>query len=321
MRQLKVFLIICTMMASGVVKAQDPQFTQFYANQVLLNPAFTGAAQGPRLAMNYRRQWSSIPGYFKTFAAAYDQPVMFGKTRHGLGISFMADQAGEGNLTKLDVLLNYSYHLPIGDNGVLRLGLSAGIQQSSIDFFRLRWSDQINPTSGFTNATSEVGGQSRINEDVNAGAVYYNKYVWVGGGISHITEPRQKFISGSPDDKLPMRITAFGGIQIPMSEGKTFSPAIMFRKQGPFTQVDAGAYFNLDPIIFGLWYRNKDAVAGLVGLKKGILSFGYSYDYTISKLGNRATGGSHELSLILEFERTPKSKKKKHKGLPPCPRF
>ena len=37
--------------------AQDPSFTQFYANPLYLNPAFAGTARCPRLNLNYRNQW------------------------------------------------------------------------------------------------------------------------------------------------------------------------------------------------------------------------------------------------------------------------
>jgi hypothetical protein len=60
-------------------------------------------------------------------------------------------------------------------------------------------------------------------------------------------------------------------------------------------------------------------IAGLVGFKEGIFSVGYSYDYTISRLSNRISGGSHEIALIIEFESDPNTRFK-HRSLP-CPRF
>ncbi|MFT5922039.1 MAG: hypothetical protein ACI8TS_001371, partial [Flavobacteriales bacterium] len=51
-----VFLgLLMTMLPEA--KAQDPEFTQFYANPLYLNPAFAGTARCPRLVMNYRNQW------------------------------------------------------------------------------------------------------------------------------------------------------------------------------------------------------------------------------------------------------------------------
>jgi type IX secretion system PorP/SprF family membrane protein len=313
-------------------KAQDPQFSQFYANQLLLNPAFTGSAEGARLALNYRSQWSAIPGHFKTFAAAFDIPVTFGPTRHGLGLSLMADQAGAGNLTKLDVLFNYAYRVLINDDHAIRFGISAGFQQASIDFFNLRFPNQIDPLRG-PNApllpSGEQARENRITEDVSLGVVYYNNFMWAGVGLHHLTAPRQQFITNSQNalnTNLPMRITAFTGLMIPFTKDKlssrSISPSLLFKYQGPFMQLDVGGYVNFDPIVFGLYFRafEPDAVIGLIGVRKGMFSVGYSYDYTLSSLTNGISGGSHEVSLVIEFEKGI-TKKRTPKVNMNCPRF
>ena len=46
--------------------AQDPQFTQFYANPLYLNPAFAGTVRCPRAVLNYRNQWPALTGTFVT---------------------------------------------------------------------------------------------------------------------------------------------------------------------------------------------------------------------------------------------------------------
>lgn len=310
-------------------KAQDPQFSQFYANQVLLNPAFTGSAEGHRLAFNYRSQWPGIPGNYKTFAFSFDTPLEFGPTKHGAGISFMADQAGAGNLTKLNVLLNYAYRILINDNHAIRLGLSAGITQASIDFFRLRFPNQVNffdtQYPNIPNGEPSLS-DSRVQPDVNFGALYYSKRIWAGVTLNHLTEPQEVFsgFSGEPA-KLPMKISAYAGVNIPFDADKrgtkAIVPSIMFRHQGPFNQLDLGTYVNLDPMVFGVYFRaiEPDAVIGLVGFRKGMFSIGYSYDYTISSLTNGISGGSHEISVIVELER--KIRKRQPKVNMSCPKF
>ena len=332
---MRYFTIIIFIVFSLELRGQDPQFSQFYANQVLLNPAFAGAAQGPRLALNYRRQWASIPGSFKTFAASFDMPLEIGKSMHGVGMNILTDQAGEGNLTKLTATLVYSFQWTLNKNNIVRLGLAGGIQQANIDLLKLRFPDQIDPVTGFKdpitgapNFSQELINKNtkptRITEDVSAGIVYYNRYAFVGVTTDHITQPQQLFIgTNAKDAYLPLKLSVYAGVDIPLDRdhNKSFMPTLLFKRQKPFTQLDAGFYFNTDPVVFGLWYRglnNPDAVVGLVGLKKGILSVGYSYDYTISSLTNRISGGSHEVAIIIEFE---KGKKKLKRRKYPCPRF
>src|SRR5690348_885951 len=77
--------------------AQDPEFTQFYANPLYLNPAFAGSARCGRLALNFRDQWPSLTGQFVTYSASYDQHV--DAIGGGLGILAMSDKAGQGTIT------------------------------------------------------------------------------------------------------------------------------------------------------------------------------------------------------------------------------
>jgi len=321
----------------SVSHAQDPQYSQFYSNLVLLNPAFTGSGIGPRVAMNYRAQWVGIPGYYKQFAVSFDSPISFLGTNQGVGLTFSSDVAGEGDLTRLDIILNYAYQIDINDDHTLRFGLSGGIQQASINFFKLRFPDQIDDRDGFVFPTNEPGlggglSESNIRPDVNAGIAYYNPYAWLGVTINHITEPEQRFypnIPLPPDQlegaKLPRKFTVTGGLRLPVGGIRNpnrikISPAFLFKVQGQFFQVDAGVYLDIEPMVFGVWYRHQDALIGLIGFRKGVFSFGYSYDYTISRLTNGISGGSHEVSLVLEFEQKKRRKPMRHKS-PPCPRF
>lgn len=329
MKKLVLLIAFCICWLSSI-KAQDIQFSQFYANQVWLSPAFTGSSIGPRLAFNARSQWVGVPDAYKTFAFSFDTPVDFGPTRHGLGFTFAADQQGEGSLTKLDVLFNYSFRLLINDRHAVRFGLAAGFQQASIDFYRLRFPNQFNPVFGYdpNRNSGEAQLSSRIHEEITFGTLYYNKRFWFGANLNHLTTPKQRLLSNSPIDFnstiLPMKLSVFTGFNIPINkkENKSISPSVMFRHQGPFNQLDLGMYVNLDPIVFGAYFRaiEPDAIIGLVGIQKGMFRFGYSYDYTISSLTNSISGGSHEVSLVIEFDKLPK-KSKKHSVNMSCPKF
>lgn len=323
-----MFLIALT----GQVQAQDPQYSQFYSNLVMLNPAFTGSGAGPRIAMNYRAQWIGIAGYYRQFAFSYDQPVYFLGSVNGLGINFNSDVAGEGDLAKLNMTANYSYQVElVEDEHFLRFGLAAGITQASIDFYKLRFPDQIDPRNGFVYPTGEpvnLWQQSRVQPDVSAGLSYFNKYAWLGFTVNHITEPIERFSEGialTGDARLPRKYTVTGGLRIPVQDMRnrreiSITPAFLYKMQGEFSQIDAGLYVNVEPMVFGFWYRHQDAVIGLIGIQYEAFSFGYSYDYTISDLTQRISGGSHEISLLLELEQPRPNRKLKHRSLP-CPKF
>lgn len=315
------------------VQAQDPQYSQFYANQVMLNPAFTGSGIGYRFALNYRAQWVGIPGYYKQTAFAFDMPLYIGSTTQGVGVSVTNDVAGEGNLARTNVLLNYAYEIPLTDardgGHTLRLGLSGGFQQASIDFYKLRFPDQIDPQDGFVRPTADplfiLNVRKSMREDVNAGLLYYNNYAFVSFSAEHLTTPLQTFgdFKGK-EARLPMKYTLSGGMRIPLGDFRepdklSITPVFLAKMQGPFFQFDVGTYVNIEPMVFGFWYRHQDAVVALIGVQKGPFSLGYSYDYTVSSLTNSISQGSHEISLGLQFAKDPKITKKWRSY--PCPKF
>src|SRR5258708_40158425 len=105
-----LLLVILFSYAVGVM-GQDPQFTQFYANPLYLNPAFAGSVHCPRICLNYRNQWPALTGTFVTTSASYDQHLS--AISSGIGILVMSDNAGEGTLSTTDVSGIYSYQLTV----------------------------------------------------------------------------------------------------------------------------------------------------------------------------------------------------------------
>ena len=107
----KTILVTVAILATVTTFGQDPQFTQFYANPLYLNPAFAGTARCPRVVLNYRNQWPALSGTFVTSSASYDQHIK--GISGGLGFIVTHDQAGKGTLNTTTVSGIYSYLLPL----------------------------------------------------------------------------------------------------------------------------------------------------------------------------------------------------------------
>ena len=93
------------------VKAQDPAFSQFFANPLYLNPAMAGTNICPRISLNHRNQWPGIGKTYVTYSASYDQYVE--KLGGGLGFAIAKDVAGAGNLNTTHISAAYAYRLKI----------------------------------------------------------------------------------------------------------------------------------------------------------------------------------------------------------------
>ena len=127
----KLLVCICALLASQMVKAQDPHFSQFFASPLTLNPAFTGKFSGTwRLAANHRDQWPSIPKAYVTTSASLDFPILKGKIPDsdvfGVGLSGLTD-ASANNILKLNYgSVSMSYHKALDENGYSTIGAGRG---------------------------------------------------------------------------------------------------------------------------------------------------------------------------------------------------
>lgn len=313
----KLFLLTAIAILLFNIKAsgQDPEFSQFYANPLYLNPALAGANTCPRLIMNYRNQWPSLSNSFVNYNLSYDQYIdkIFG----GIGVLVNADNAGDGILKTTTASLMYAFRLQVGRDLVFNMALQGSFYQKSLDWYRLQFEDQIDPQQGFINPTSEQppDNSSVVFPDFAAGVVFGWKGVLHGGvAVHHLLEPNMAFYDQNTNN-LPMKITGHFGANINLEGGMDefagdgdpkfyLSPNVLYQQQGQFHQLNAGVYVVRYPLIIGGWFRhnfeNADAVIALIGLQYEALKIGYSYDMTLSELSGN-TGGAHEVSVAWQF--------------------
>jgi len=325
----RLFFIPLLLASFVLVKAQDPQFSQFYASPLYLAPSFAGTSlKKTRIALNYRNQWPEIPHAYSTYAFSFDHFVS--KIKSGIGFLFFRDQAGPGNLALTNIGGVYSFDIKLNDQFHVRPGAQFLYTYRSINFSKLVFYDQVRNN---TPATVFVfpDAQSVGDVDFTLSALAYNSVMWLGLTADHLLKPNQSFFGD--DAIIPVKYSLFGGTRVMVRERllvkqqEDVSFAFLYKKQADFKQLDLGAYYFKNPMIFGIWYRGipifkgnypgSDALVALIGYRIENVSIGYSYDFTISKLRN-LTGGTHEVSLIYSF------KIQKFRQKPsslPCPEF
>lgn len=296
----KIITAVSFLFIIGTVSAQDPTFTQFYANPLYLNPALAGSNNCGRIASNYRNEWPQLTGNYITYSASYDQ--YFKNISGGFGILATHDQQGQGTIKTTMLGLIYSYHATLTRKWKLLFGVRAAWYQKSLDWDKLTFGDMIDPRRGFIYATGDVPrGGTRGFFDASAGAVIYNKNFFAGAAMHHLNRPNESMIIG--DSKLPIRITAHMGAEIQLGAKSKYSnttsimPNVIYQYQNGFQELSVGTYIKYGAFNAGAWYRNRDAFILTIGINTGKFRLGYSYDVTISKLNNGVSGGSHEISL------------------------
>ncbi len=321
----KRYTIIFLLLATASLKAQDPLFSQFYAAPLQLNPAFTGSAFAPRLGINYRHQWPGFENAYRTYAAYYEQNLE--RLNSGIGFHIEGDNAGNGiyKTTRFSAL--YSYQLRLSDGVALQFGAEAGVHQTALNWDKLVFPDQVDDLNGAINPTAEVRPEStnKTELDISSGLLLLSPKFWIGGALKHLNSPDETFllINNNLGRGLPLRYTLHTGGVIELEPGNKLRPAsfispnLLFAAQGPYRQINVGAYAGAGSIFGGAWFRhtfrNSDAVILLAGFRQGILKFGVSYDVTVSGLAGR-TGGAYEVSLGISLDQDERLKNRKKRA-------
>jgi type IX secretion system PorP/SprF family membrane protein len=338
MKKIIVTLIVCVTLAT-VSMAQDPNFSQFFASPITLNPALTGKFDGVyRFAANYRNQWPTINNAYTTATASFDMGILKDRIpdydQFGVGIMGFTDRAGEGGILTNNYLgLSLAYHKALDENGYHQIG--AGFQgtyvNKRINTSTLKFLDQLTPL-GFTNPTSEVFSSNQVNIsyfDLNAGFIYngssngYNNY-YVGASMYHITRPKESFQGG--DFLLNPRVTIQAGGKIPVGTYNFLHVAGNHSIQAKAHNTMIGGAFALNVnnddvnptnVYVGSWYRFNDALIPYLGLEFGEWHFGASYDVNTSSLKPASNSrGGVEISLIFIKKPVDPDAKKLN-----CPKF
>ncbi len=349
-----IIIIICISITVIPVKGQNTQFSQYYSAPLYMGPSFAGLIHSnkynrnnSRVTLNYRDQWPNLSGTFVTYAAAYDH--YFQKIKSGVGIIFLRDRAGTGDLSLTEIGLNYSRDVKLNHQWHFRPGVAFKYAGRSLNTHKLTFSDQINGDWSIAPATTDQNALNAKNTmylDFAASFLLISKKHWLGVTIDHLTQPNQSFLHNM-ESKLPRKYSFFGGTRYDLnkstysyernsSRSNFITFAFLYRMKQNYDQLDIGITYQRSNLQLGIWYRgmpvlfselqqayeNLDAVVFMLGyrLSEYKLSIGYSYDFTISELMT-ATGGAHEISLMYEFSQLFRFPNERKDTQVPCPMF
>ncbi len=334
----KIFFISILIACTVKVVAQDPQFSQYYAAPLYLNPAFAGTSEDHRFIANYRNQWPNAARGFVTYAFSYD--VNLNHYNSGVGFLATVDQAGTAGMRSSQLNFLYSYKWNVSNKWVVSAGLNFGYAFRSIDLNRLIFGDQLQFDSDGNVPTDDQALFNLGNTqyfDFNSGVLAYNKNFWFGFSASHLNTPNRSLVN--QEAEVPIKTSFHGGVLIPLYGGpfkkehiSVLAPSFVYKKQGHFDQLDVGIHFLYDPIMMGVWYRgiplqqnvrdniSQDAMVVILGFQFEKVELGYSYDFTVSELGP-ISGGAHEVAIKYKLEMAAQVKTKRKDKFIPCPTF
>lgn len=288
----KVCLLLFFLFISHLAYAQDPGFSQFYANRVYLNPAYAGFDPGGTLMLNYRDQWFGLPdgsatalaGSYRTLNATFDLqlPCFFQSHQNSFGVAFSAlsDWAGDAPLVTNAASLALSYEQNIfghpaqggaSDSRLdLRVGFSAGMFQRQIKSDYFLYTESLHPLDGIVNGPEQYSFNTSLLPNMNAGVMvrgfakidHWRDMVYtLGLAFSNVNEPNISF-TGADLDSLAMRTTIHGGFAFSTSSRTTalrppfiIGPQFRYDMQGGLRQLVVGSYFFSRAYYTGFFYQ------------------------------------------------------------------
>ena len=210
---------------------QDPHFSQFYANRVYLNPAFTGLDSDFAFNLNYRDQWFGIPDAtltpdsYRTFNLAGEVRII---ENIGLAASVLYDAAGDAPFETIgfSTAFNGILELDKKKETSISLGVQVGFLQQRLTSNHLIYSNQIDPVLGVIGTPSIISTRSKFLPNLNVGGLYRgrlkkNFLKWkinigfeAGFQLSNITEPSFTLREAGREFELPLKLTVHGRLNL-----------------------------------------------------------------------------------------------------------
>ena len=332
---IKAFILLGAIGITGLVRAQDPLFTQFYNNPLYYNPATVGLSPGMRMRFNYRDQWPNLPNDFKTYSFSMDLAERSMPGSAGLGLIILNDKAGAGNLQTSSVGLSTGVRVPLKRNMVAQVGITVSFVQKMINYSDLVFSDQFNPLHGNIYQTAFIApDKSKVTyPDLAVGGVYRFSGTsssiagiqgTLGLAVHHIFTPNESFLGLSAP--LPRKLVVHGDLVLDINQSSSslyrrttnpksfkFNPGFNYEKQGDFSTYSVGVNVLKSSIYSGIWFRNQTFNFGksndlmfALGLylpytKVNRMKIMYTYDFILTEL-RTAAGSAHEVSIVIEFD-------------------
>lgn len=292
------------------VAQQYPVFSQYYFNELVINPAYAGSHVQFSATGMYRNQWINFPGSPKTFHLTTHTSLI--KNKVGVGLMINHDEIG--SYKNEHIYANYAYKLHFQD-ATLSMGLQAGINLLGADYSKLDLQHPNGVDASFTNIVNVV------KPNFGAGIYFSKKNYFLGFSVPFILNNAVAKSVGELMGGIKEARYYFlrGGAILPLDrEGKfKINPSALIRTQeGQPVSFDLNnAFIFYDVFSIGASYRLGDSFISFIDLKLSEkIHFGYSYDLTSSGIRG-FSNGTHEFMINY------RTIIRKLHGNPECPQY
>ncbi len=316
-------LILISILIVDTCTAQEARFTQVMANPLRLNPALMGPNTDLKLSGNYRNQWAILGKGYESAGFSGLLPIFVsnGMGKLDIGMSVLNNSAGA--FKSLDAAMAIGYTLQLNSNNNLSVSLMSGYVQNTLNASRLSFDAQyIHGNYNSSNPSLEPTLNPNINyADLSFGMLWFYNPDRYDGMISsylgfsgfHMNQPHTSMLN-NPKSNLPAKYSVQAGIKILGDNGFDVCPEAQAYYMAGSVSTAVGLHidaFLSDQLKFvaGSWYRNREAIAVMLGIEHNRIALGYSYDITCQPLNAYFNGlNTNEFTLSFKFSRLSRCK-------------
>ena len=299
MRRIVSFILFgfVVLMSFNAQAQQDPQYTQYIYNPLVINPAYAGNRGVTSILLLHRSQWVGLDGAPRTQNLSVHSPIGSGKV--GLGFSVVNDALGPARETYFNT--DFSYTIETGLEGKLSFGLKGSLNLLDVDFSR---TNPFNVGDPYL-----INIDNKLSPNVGVGVFYHGSKFYGGLSAPQLLQTNHFDRSGTQSAEsfvAEERIHYYGlaGYVFDLNSDIKFKPSTLVKMvAGAPLAVDVNANFLFyEKLTLGASYRWSAALSGLVGfqINDGLL-VGFAYDRETTDLGN-ATYNDGTYEVFLRFE-------------------
>ncbi len=289
-RIILAFFLFCNLAAFA---QQDPLFTQYMFNKLLVNPAYAGSKEVFTIDMLNRTQWVNIEGAPQTLTFSAHTAM---RNKHvALGVYLIRDVLGA--LNNQSIMGTYAYRLYFS-NSSLAFGLQFGFK-----YFDFNWNAMHLKDPDYLFDPQEV---RRFTPDANFGIYYQSNRFFAGVSSKQLLQNDYGYSQKDGKtafNKLTRHFYMMSGFALPLDEKIVFRPSMMakYTPNAPL-QIDVNTSLLFSNAFWvGASFRTGNALTFMTEFRlTERLKLGYSYDLYLNEL-QPFNYGSHEIRIGFEF--------------------
>ena len=290
------FLIVIFFFNFSVNAQQAPLFTQYYANNIIINPAVSGSKNYNPLTIQTRQQWLGFEGAPLTTCISYHGAL---DNRSALGGYLMFDKAYP--TMQADMQLNYAYHIPLDYNHInLSFGLGANLSYFNLDFNK----EDLPPSEDRAFSSSSY---DKTFSDASSGVFLYGHNFYFGFSVANLFQSSFNTpISNStfPNTKI-RNYYLIGAYKFNIINNDwQLEPSFLLRKtKNQISMIDISArVLYLKDSWASLSYRTNGSAVLAFGFRANNIFLSYSYDHMLISEITPNSYGTHELAITFRLE-------------------